>query len=196
MYGTFVVVEVSLLSTRVPVPPVGAAVFRAVPIAVVFEGCCSAKASANELESTFVGVAKLTTRLLLAAFPDIIYTANTVRLLVVFAVGPWNHDDPPKFMVGCPLRPVLLMVGGPADGSTLHIPPPSYATAANLVPSELDAIDRQFEVVGVVVCGVQSPAPELAFVHIPPPAYATAANFVPSELDAILVQFEVVGADV
>jgi hypothetical protein len=40
-------------------------------------------------------------------------TANTVRLLVVFAVAPLNHDDPLKFMVGRPLRPLLMMVGVP-----------------------------------------------------------------------------------
>jgi hypothetical protein len=120
MYATLLVVEVSVLVTKLFVPPAGGAVFRAVPIAVVPEGCCSAKASVNELESTFVGVAKLTTRLFTVEFPDIIYTANTVRLLVVFTFGPVKYDTPPKFMVGRPFRPVLLMVGGVTVAVALH----------------------------------------------------------------------------
>ena len=74
----------------------------------------------------------------------------------------------------------------------MYIPPPN-ATAANFVPSELDAIDRQSKRGADV--GIQSPAPELAFVHILPDVNVNAANFVPSELDAILIQFDC-GADV
>jgi hypothetical protein len=77
------------------------------------EGCCSGRASANVLKSAFVGLAKLTTRLAIGEFPDIIITAKTVRLLVVFTFDPWNHDIPLKFMVGRLLRPLLIMVGVP-----------------------------------------------------------------------------------
>ena len=79
----------------------------------------------------------------------------------------------------------------------MYIPFPEFpsATAANFVPSELDAIEyqRKSSPVGADI-SVQSPAPELAFVHIPP-RNDPAANFVPSELDAIVVQFKG-GADV
>jgi hypothetical protein len=72
--------------------------------------------------------------------------------------------------------------------------PPRRATAANFVPSELDAIEDQFKDADADV-RVQSPAPELAFVYIPA-CNGTAANFVPSELDAIDSQIKVADADV
>ena len=36
-----------------------------------------------------------------------------VVVVPVFVVNPSNHDDPLKFMVGRPLRPLLMMVGVP-----------------------------------------------------------------------------------
>jgi hypothetical protein len=36
-----------------------------------------------------------------------------VVVVPVLAVNPVNHDDPLKFMVGRPLRPLLMIVGVP-----------------------------------------------------------------------------------
>jgi hypothetical protein len=88
----------------------------------------------------------------------------------VIPTNPVNVVDVPCTLIG-------------ADRSMVHIPP-GGAAAANFVPSELDAIVRQFKDADADV-GIQSPAPELEFVYIPPPPYVVAANFVPSELDAI-----------
>jgi hypothetical protein len=38
---------------------------------------------------------------------------NVVIVVPVLVVDPANHDDPLKFMVGRPFRPLLMIVGVP-----------------------------------------------------------------------------------
>ena len=51
---------------------------------------------------------------------------NTVIVVPVLVVNPSNHDDPLKFMVGFPLRPVLLIVGPPVAVPSLPSPDLSF----------------------------------------------------------------------
>ena len=117
-------------------------------------------------------------------------TTNAVIVGPVLDVDPANHEEPLKFMVGRPFRPVLMMVG---VFGVVYIPP-GDATDASLFPSALEAIPLQFAFAGnPEVCSFHVD-PELMLVYIPPP-YTTAASFTPSELEAIEYQ-SFFGADV
>ena len=82
------------------------------------------------------------------------------------------------------VSPELLLV---------YTPPYVVSTAANFVPSALEATDLQLAVIAGVLVQL---TPESALFHIPPPSVAVdehATKFVPFESDAIIRQAAVAG---